>query len=54
LRVLTVVDSYSRFSPAVESCINFCAADVVEVLEIGCPAAIRVYQDCEFSCMENN
>jgi putative transposase len=31
LRVL--VDTFSRFSPAVEPRFNFCGADVVEVLE---------------------
>ena len=33
LRVLTIVDTYSPFSPAVEARFNFCSADVVEVLE---------------------
>jgi putative transposase len=33
LRVLTIVDTFSRFSPAVEPRFNFCGADVVEVLE---------------------
>ena len=33
LRVLTIVDTFSRFSPAVEPRFNFRGADVVEVLE---------------------
>jgi putative transposase len=33
LLVLTIVDTFSRFSPAVEPRFNFCGADVVEVLE---------------------
>ena len=33
LRVLTIVDTFSRFSPAVEPRFNFCGADVVEVFE---------------------
>jgi putative transposase len=53
LRVLTIVDTFSRFSPAVEPRFRFSGADVVEVLErvgrgIGFPAAIRVDQGSEF------
>lgn len=53
LRVLTIVDTFSRFSPAVEPRFNFRGADVVDVLErvcraIGFPAAIRVDQGSEF------
>ena len=33
LRVLTIVDTFSRFSPAIEPRLNFRGADVVEVLE---------------------
>jgi putative transposase len=33
LRVLTIVDTFSRFSPAVEPRFSFRGADVVEVLE---------------------
>jgi putative transposase len=33
LRVLTIVDTFSRFSPAIEPRFNFHGADVVEVLE---------------------
>jgi putative transposase len=51
--VLTIVDIFSRFSPAVEPRFNFTGADVVEVLEgvckeVGFPATIRVDQGSEF------
>jgi putative transposase len=47
LRVLTIVDTFSRFSPALDARFNFRGADVVEVLEQvgrqhGFPSAIRV------------
>jgi putative transposase len=53
LRVLTIVDIFSRFSPAVEPRFNFRGADVVDVLEgvgrqVGFPAMIRVDQGSEF------
>ena len=53
LRILTVVDTYSRFSPAVVPRFSFRAPDVVEVLELVCgeigyPASIRVDQGSEF------
>ena len=53
LRVLTIVDTFSRFSPALEPRFNFRGADVVEVLErvgrqVGLPATIRVDQGTEF------
>ena len=38
LRVLTIVDTFSRFSPAIEPRFNFRGADVVEVLEQSWPA----------------
>ena len=43
LRVLTIVDSFSRFSPALEPRLSFRGTDVVEVLErvgreVGLPA----------------
>jgi len=52
LRVLTIVDTFSRFSPAVEPRFNFRAADVLEILEqvgrqVGFPKAIRVDQGSE-------
>jgi len=56
LRVLTIIDTFSRFSrfsPAVEPRFSFRGADVVEVLErvgreVGLPEAIRVDQGSEF------
>jgi putative transposase len=53
LRVLTIVDTFSRFSPAVEPRFNFRGADVVEILEqvgrqVGFPKTIRVDQGSEF------
>jgi len=53
LRVLTVVDTFSRFSPALEPRFSFRGADVVEVLErvgreVGFPATIRVDLGTEF------
>jgi putative transposase len=53
LRVLTIVDTFSRFSPALEPRLTFRGADVVEVLERvgqerGLPASIRVDQGTEF------
>jgi putative transposase len=33
LRVLTIIDTFSRFSPALEPRFTFRGADVVEVLE---------------------
>lgn len=56
LRMLTIVDTFSRFSPATEVPFNFHGADVMEVLErvcrqVGFPKAIRVDQGREFvSC----
>ena len=53
LRVLTIVDTFSRFSPALEPRFTFRGVDVVEVLErvgrqVGFPATIRVDQGTEF------
>jgi putative transposase len=53
LRILTVVDIFSRFSPAVVPRFRFRAADMVDVLERICcegvyPAVIRVDQGSEF------
>jgi len=53
LRVLTILDIFSRFSPALEPRFNFSGADVVRVLEgvckeVGFPATIRVDQGSEF------
>jgi putative transposase len=53
IRVLTIVDTFTRFSPALEPRFSFRAADVVEVLErigrqVGLPRTIRVDQGTEF------
>ena len=53
IRVLTMVDTVTRFAPAIEPRFSFKAADVVEVLERvgrehGFPKAIRVDQGTEF------
>ncbi|MDA9537052.1 transposase, partial [Bradyrhizobium sp. CCBAU 21362] len=53
LRVLTIVDTFSRFSPALAPRFTFRGTDVVEVLErackeVGFPATIRVDQGSEF------
>lgn len=53
IRVLTIVDTFSRFSPAIEPRFSFRGADVVEVLERvgkenGFPGTIRVDQGSEF------
>lgn len=53
IRVLTIVDTFSRFSPAVEPRFRFRGADVVETLDRvgrlhGYPKTIRVDQGTEF------
>src|SRR5213082_3570935 len=53
LRVLTIVDIFSRFSPALAPRFTFRGTDVVEILErvcneVGFPATIRVDQGTEF------
>ncbi|MET3889047.1 putative transposase [Bosea sp. OAE506] len=53
LRVLTIVDTFSRLSPGLDVRFNFRGADVVEVLEQGgaahgFPAIMRVDQGTEF------
>jgi len=53
LRVLTIVDTFSRFSPALEPRFTFRGIDFEEVLEkvsreVGLPATIRVDQGTEF------
>jgi putative transposase len=54
LRVLTIVDTFSRFCPATEARFTFSGADVVEVFEriggeVGLPSTIRVDQGTEFT-----
>jgi putative transposase len=41
LRVLTVVDIFSRFSPALEPRFTFRGTDVVEILERVCNEAMK-------------
>lgn len=53
IRVLTVVDTFSRFSPAVDARFNYKAEDVVQTLErvcrqVGYPTSIRVDNGSEF------
>ena len=53
LRVLTVVDTFSRFSPVVDPRFSYRGEDVVATLErvcaeVGLPKAIRVDQGSEF------
>jgi putative transposase len=53
LRGLTIIDTFSRFSPAVEVRFNYRGSDVVETLEriatrYGLPKVIRVDQGSEF------
>jgi putative transposase len=53
IRVLTVVDLFSRYSPAVDPRFSYRAEDVVQTLErtcaaIGYPQTIRVDQGTEF------
>jgi putative transposase len=52
-RVLNIVDTYTRFSPAVEPRFRYRGSDVVETLErigerYGLPKVIRVDQGSEF------
>jgi putative transposase len=53
IRVLTIVDIFSKFSPVVDPRFSYCAEDVVRNLErvcghIGYPKTIRVDQVSEF------
>ncbi|TAU35301.1 IS3 family transposase [Rhizobium leguminosarum] len=53
IRVLTVVDTFSRFSPAVDARFNYKGEDVVQTLErvcrqVGYPTSIRVDNGSEF------
>lgn len=52
-RVLTMVDAFTRYSPAIEARFNWCGAAVADVLErvcteVGYPRTIRVDQGPEF------
>ena len=53
IRILTVVDTFTRFSPAVDPRFNYRGEDVVQTLEricrsVGYPKAIRVDNGSEF------
>jgi len=53
IRVLTIVDTFSRFSPATDPRCSYRGEDVVQTLEqacrkIGYPKSIRVDQGSEF------
>ena len=53
IRILTVVDTFSRFSPVIDPRFSYCSEDVVNTLErvcsgIGYPKTIRVDQGSEF------
>lgn len=53
IRILTIVDTYSKVSPAIDVRPRYTGADVVRTLEhvareYGCPASIRVDQGPEF------
>ena len=53
IRVLTVVDTFSRYSPAIDPRLSYRGEDVVQVLEkvcsqVGYPTTIRVDQGTEF------
>jgi putative transposase len=53
LRVLTVVDIFSKFSPVIDPRFSYRAEDVVSTLErvcrtVGYPQSIRVDQGSEF------
>lgn len=53
IRVLTIVDTYSRFSPAVDARFSYRGEDVVQTPErickiVGYPKSIRVDQGSEF------
>jgi putative transposase len=53
LRILTIVDTYSRYAPAIDPRFSYRAEDVVRTLEGICrkegyPRSIRVDQGSEF------
>ncbi len=53
IRILTIVDTFSRFSPAVDPRFSYRGEDVVQTLEricakVGYPQSIRVDQGSEF------
>ncbi len=57
LRVLTIVDTFSRYVPALDARFSYRGEDVVRTLErvrtrVGYPATIRVDQGSEFICRD--
>jgi putative transposase len=57
IRVLTIVDTFSRLSPAIDVRQSYHGSDVVETLErvireIGCPKTIRLDNGPEFVSRE--
>jgi putative transposase len=59
IRVLTVVDTFSRYSPAIDPRLSYRGEDVVQVLEkvcvqVGYPTTIRVDQGTEFVSRDLN
>src|SRR3546814_15303369 len=57
IRILTIVDTFSRYAPAIEVRASFRGIDVVETLErsaleTGCPQTIRLDNDTEFISKE--
>jgi putative transposase len=57
LRVLTVVDTFSRYAPVLDARFSYRGADVVETLEkvccqVGYPKTIRVDQGSEFISLD--
>lgn len=53
IRVLTIVDTYSRYSPGIDPRLSYRGEDAVQVLEkvcarVGYPTTIRVDQGTEF------
>ena len=57
IRILTVMDTFSRFSPIVDPRLSYQGEDVVQTLErlcknIGYPKTIRVDQGSEFISLD--
>lgn len=53
IRILTIVDTFSRYSPAIDPRFSYKGEDVVQILEKGCrklgyPKSIRVDNGSEF------
>lgn len=59
IRIMTVIDTFSRFSPATDPRFSYCGEDVVQTLEricgqMGYPRSIRVDQGSEFVSRDLN